>query len=81
MNFYNEDLKESNTNTRICLAWDKAEEDVLYVEYDRYNNEIVRRQRCGVEELGKVLEIFMNHYNLDVLELDGLLITKSPVIE
>lgn len=68
-------------DTRICLAWNSEKEEIMYVEYDKQNNEIVRRQICELEEVGKILEIFMNHYNLDALELGELLITKSPIIE
>lgn len=72
----NRQLTIISENTELAISWDEEIKSITLIEYNTTNCEIIKVNRVSLKNIAKVIQHYMNYFELESAEVGGLSIQK-----
>ena len=72
----NMELTAIARNTKLDVCWDERAESITSIQYDSASYEIVKSDNVSLKSIAKVIQHYINHFELESVEIEGLKIQK-----
>lgn len=63
-------------NTKLGICWNEELESITSIEYDSESCEIIKEDKVLMKSIAKVVQHYMNYFELESVEIEGLNIQK-----
>ena len=63
-------------NTKLDISWDESAESITLIQYDSVSYEIVKSYKVSLKSIAKVIQHYINYFELESVEIEGLKIQK-----
>ncbi len=63
-------------NTKLDVCWDEKTESITSIEYDIASYEIIKSNNLSLKDVAKVIQHYINYFELESVEIEGLKIQK-----
>lgn len=63
-------------NAELGVCWDERAESITSIEYDSVSCEIIKSDKVSLKSIAKVIQHYINYFELESVEIEGLKIQK-----